>query len=454
MCGVNRLAAISMCVAVALLGAKGIVLGQDSLWSLNQCIEYAGEHSLEIQAEDLKTKNAASQERQAEWAMAPSINASASQTFSFADPVNVAGTGMVSKNLRTSNLSIGASMTLFDGLAKLRNVQYQRLVLQGQEASRANTLANIGLAVTEAYFNVVYQAELVRTQEEQVASSKEQVELGKWRVEAGAIPQGALYDLQAQLASDEQALVNAENALSTAQLTLEQTMNYVSDTPLRISRPAIDSASLPHVPTGGAIPIYEVAMQSYPSLQYSKALVTQQEKQIQIARSSYWPELSLSATYGSTAQFYMDQMHNPKTNPLLTQLKDNDGWNLQLSLTIPIFNGFSTYEGVVRAKIAHQESLVNLRKEEKALLKNIQSAYLDAVSSWRQLLAARNNVRAQGEAFRWAKEKIAVGAISAYDYNLAKTNSSKAQVTLLQATFNYLYKVKILDFYQGKEIVL
>ncbi|KQM09206.1 MAG: hypothetical protein AL399_02790 [Candidatus [Bacteroides] periocalifornicus] len=443
-----------MCVAVALLGAKGIVLGQDSLWSLNQCIEYAGEHSLEIQGEDLKTKNAASQERQAEWAMAPSINASASQTFSFADPVNVAGTGQVSKNLRTTSLSVGASMTLFDGLAKLRNIQYQRLVLQGQEASRANTLANIGLAVTEAYFNVVYQAELVRTQEEQVASSKEQVELGKWRVEAGAIPQGALYDLQAQLASDEQALVNAENALSTAQLTLEQTMNYVSDTPLRISRPAIDSASLPHVPTGGAIPIYEVAMQSYPSLQYSKALVTQQEKQIQIARSRYWPELSLSATYGSSAQFYMDQMHNPKSNPLLTQLKDNDGWNLQLSLTIPIFNGFSTYEGVVRAKIAHQESLVNLRKEEKALLKNIQSAYLDAVSSWRQLLAARNNVRAQGEAFRWAKEKIAVGAISAYDYNLAKTNSSKAQVTLLQATFNYLYKVKILDFYQGKEIVL
>ena len=345
-------------------------------------------------------------------------------------------------------------MTLFDGLAKLRNIQYHRLVLQGQEASRANTLANIGLAVTEAYFNVVYQAELVRTQEEQVASSKEQVELGKWRVEAGAIPQGALYDLQAQLASDEQALVNAENALSTAQLTLEQTMNYVSDTPLRISRPAIDSASLPHVPTGGAIPIYEVAMQSYPSLQYSKALVTQQEKQIQIARSGYWPELSLSASYGSTAQFYMDQMHNPKSNPLLTQLKDNDGWNLQLSLTIPIFNGFSTYEGVVRAKIAHQESLVNLRKEEKALLKNIQTAYLDAVSSWRQLLAARNNVRAQGEAFRWDKEKIAVGAISAYDYHLAKTNSSKAQVTLLQATFNYLYKVKILDFYQGKEIVL
>lgn len=454
MCGVNRLAAISMCVAVALLGAKGIVLGQDSLWSLNQCIEYAGEHSLEIQGEDLKTKNAASQERQAEWAMAPSINASASQTFTFSDPVNVAGTGMVSKNLRTTSLSVGASMTLFDGLAKLRNIQYQRLVLQGQEASRANTLANIGLAVTEAYFNVVYQAELVRTQEEQVASSKEQVELGKWRVEAGAIPQGALYDLQAQLASDEQALVNAENALSTAQLTLEQTMNYVSDTPLRISRPAIDSASLPQVPTGGAIPIYEVAMQSYPSLQYSKALATQQEKQIQIARSRYWPELSLSATYGSSAQFYMDQMHNPKSNPLLTQLKDNDGWNLQLSLTIPIFNGFSTYEGVVRAKIAHQESLVNLRKEEKALLKNIQSAYLDAVSSWRQLLAARNNVRAQGEAFRWAKEKIAVGAISAYDYNLAKTNSSKAQVTLLQATFNYLYKVKILDFYQGKEIVL
>lgn len=443
-----------MCVAVALLGAKGIVLGQDSLWSLNQCIEYAGEHSLEIQAEDLKAKNAASQERQAEWAMAPSINASASQTFTFSDPVNVAGTGMVSKNLRTTSLSVGANMTLFDGLAKLRNIQYQRLVLQGQEASRANTLANIGLAVTEAYFNVVYQAELVRTQEEQVASSKEQVELGKWRVEAGAIPQGALYDLQAQLASDEQALVNAENALSTAQLTLEQTMNYVSDTPLRISRPAIDSASLPHVPTGGAIPIYEVAMQSYPSLQYSKALVTQQEKQIQIARSGYWPELSLSASYGSTAQFYMNQMHNPKSNPLLTQLKDNDGWNLQLSLTIPIFNGFSTYEGVVRAKIAHQESLVNLRKEEKALLKNIQTAYLDAVSSWRQLLAARNNVRAQGEAFRWAKEKIAVGAISAYDYNLAKTNSSKAQVTLLQATFNYLYKVKILDFYQGKEIVL
>lgn len=443
-----------MCVAVALLGAKGIALGQDSLWSLNQCIEYAGEHSLEIQSEDLKTKNAASQERQAEWAMAPSINASASQTFTFSDPVNVAGTGMVSKNLRTTSLSVGASMTLFDGLAKLRNIQYQRLVLQGQEASRANALANIGLAVTEAYFNVVYQAELVRTQEEQVASSKEQVELGKWRVEAGAIPQGALYDLQAQLASDEQALVNAENALSTAQLTLEQTMNYVSDTPLRISRPAIDSASLPHVPTGGAIPIYEVAMQSYPSLQYSKALVTQQEKQIQIARSSYWPELSLSASYGSTAQFYMDQMHNPKSNPLLTQLKDNDGWNLQLSLNIPIFNGFRTYEGVVRAKIAHQESLVNLRKEEKALLKNIQTAYLDAVSSWRQLLAARNNVRAQGEAFRWAKEKIAVGAISAYDYNLAKTNSSKAQVTLLQATFNYLYKVKILDFYQGKEIVL
>ena len=202
--------------------------------------------------------------------MAPSINASASQTFTFSDPVNVAGTGMVSKNLRTTSLSVGANMTLFDGLAKLRNIQYHRLVLQGQEASRANTLANIGLAVTEAYFNVVYQAELVRTQEEQVASSKEQVELGKWRVEAGAIPQGALYDLQAQLASDEQALVNAENALSTAQLTLEQTMNYVSDTPLRISRPAIDSASLPHVPTGGAIPIYEVAMQSYPSLQYSK----------------------------------------------------------------------------------------------------------------------------------------------------------------------------------------
>ena len=303
--------------------------------------------------------------------------------------------------------------------------------------------------MAKAFLQVVYQQELLQTRADQLAINEKQLELGVKRAAAGAITQGAVLELQAQVATAQQAQVTAENALAQAKIQLIQALNLQGVSDIQLVRPMLDSASLPQMPVANVDQIYQQALLAYPTIVEAELAERQAAKQVQIAQGRHYPVLSLAASYGSATRYYLNEANHLPADPFMTQVRNNAAKRIQLSLTIPIFDRFSAHTGVTRAKIGQQQAALARKQAENTLYRNVQTAYQDALSGFRQLEAARRNVASLDVAFQWAETKLAVGAISTYDFAQAQSRLSQARVTLLQATIDYLFKVKILEFYQG-----
>lgn|GEM_PF-487772 len=433
------------------LCAESLCAQPDNLpeaWTLEQCISYAETHSLDIQGQSLQELSSRAQLREAKWAFAPSVSANATHAYDFGRAIDY-GSNTVSNDLQSTSFSVGASVTLFDGFANVRSVQLRRLEVEGQLAHRAVILANLSLGVAKAFLQVVYQQELLQTRADQLAINEKQLELGVKRAAAGAITQGAVLELQAQVATAQQAQVTAENALAQAKIQLIQALNLQGVSDIQLVRPMLDSASLPQMPVANVDQIYQQALLAYPTIVEAELAERQAAKQVQIAQGRHYPVLSLSASYGSATRYYLNEANHLPADPFMTQVRNNAAKRLQLSLTIPIFDRFSAHTGVTRAKIGQQQAALARKQAENTLYRNVQTAYQDALSGFRQLEAARRNVASLDVAFQWAETKLAVGAISTYDFAQAQSRLSQARVTLLQATIDYLFKVKILEFYQG-----
>lgn len=439
---------------VFLLGS-GVAMSQSSsqkVWTLEECIAYALEKSLDVQNGRLQERSAELTLSQSKWQYAPSINASAGLGYNFGRAIDY-GTNSVSSDLQSTNFSIQASVTLFEGFAHYRTVQANRLARDVERASNESLRQTIELNVVSAYLQVLYQNELLESAKHQRELTEQQLSVSRAQASVGAIAQGSLLDLEAQLATENQRVVESENAIQLANLQLMQLLD-LRDENFVVLRPTITADNLPQLPTGTVQELYEEARQYYAPLQEASLRKDLADKRIQVAYSRYSPRLSLSANYGSGSRHFINSQVRLPEDPFLKQLKENASQNVSLNLSIPIFNNFAEREGVNQAKIGFLQAQINEQRTENNLFKAIQQAYNDAVVALKRFQASRQSYQSLEEAYRWAAEKYAIGALSAYEYSQAKTRFDQAAVAQLQSMYEYVFKIKILNFYRGVKLTL
>lgn len=455
---------------------------QQKPWSLQQCIEYALQNNIQVKQNRLNARLSEASLLQNKMQMLPSLNGSVSNSYNSGQRVDPFTNQFVAGDwTQSQNYSLNANAILFGGFQVLNTIKQNKYDLQASEQDILKTQNDISLNIASAYLQILFSQELLATSKSQADITKLQLDRTQKLVDVGNLPKGSLLDMQAQMASEDVNIVNAENNLSISKLNLIQMLNLDSADSFSIVVPEITMPA-EAVINSTADQIYQAALAKQPEIKSSELKLMSSEKGVSIAQAGRYPRLSLNASYGTgysgarkelvgTPIFKKftpngsitgsgDLVYEPtfdatyETTPLNTQLQNNINRSVGLFLNVPLFNNLQTSTAITRAKINRENAALSLQLQKDNLKKSIQQAYNNAYSSLKKYQASKKAVDAMEESFKYTEQKYNVGATNTTEYNDSKNKLTKAKSDLLQAKYDYVFKLKVLDFYQGKTISL
>ena len=467
---------------IASLSIFNIISAQKK-WTLEECVDYAFDKNLQIKSQTLETRISQNQLQSSRLAFLPSINAASSENFTFGRSVDPYTNDFSSENFNSSNFQISTGTVLFQGFQNHYNLKKAESDALASEVQLQRVKNNMSLAIAAAYLNVLFAADLVEMAKLQKNTTIEQLEKIKILVNEGSLPLQNLYDTQAQLANDEYNIVNYENQYKTALLTLAQLIEYEDFLNFDIQKPDLSNIEqqiiLPSINE-----IYQEALHKMPEIKYAGLKVLSADYNYKIARSMLMPRLSLSASYGtgysSARKMISDiQLSTPflsgftvdpngnildvyqysfnytyQTKPFWDQFKENASAAVMFNLSIPIFNSYQTRTNYINSEIFLEQYRIQEEQARKDLLKEIQQAYNDFQSALKKMIAAEKSLSAAEINFNFTNKRYEQGLITQADFNISKNNLYRSQIEYIRTKYDYVFKLKILDFYRGIPIRL
>ena len=455
---------------------------QNKKWTLKECVDYALENNISVKQNKLDLENSELAKKDAFGNFLPSLNASGSHSWNIGLNQNIT-TGLL-ENLTTQFSSFGASanVDIYRGLRNLNQMRRANLQILASQYQLDNMKDNTSLFVANAFLQVLFNKEQLKVLQAQKEITNQDLKRTNDLVEAGSLPRGDLLEIEATKASQEQQIVNAENAILLSKVSLAQLLliedyeNFdIVDTDYEVPPTGI----LNETPQT----IIEKARESRYDIKIAENNKELAEYDLKIAKGALQPTLSGSYSY-STRASYSDRIvgaeldpDNPftttqigtvqstgeavvtdvaNTNPVLAgpqalfdQFSLNDGHNFGLSLSIPIFNGFSLRNNVKRNKINVERTKYQLEQANLDLETNVYQAYNNAKGALKAYEAALITQDARQEAFNYSQERYSVGLLNSFDFNQSKNRLENAQSEVIRTKYDYIFKLKVLEFYFG-----
>ena len=415
-------------------------------WDLQRCINHAIEHNLSIKQKEAARNQSEVELNTAQWSRLPNLNGNVGQSFNFGRALQADNT-YGNRNTQNTNFSLGTNIPLFTGMQIPNNIALSKLNLKAAIEDLAKAKEDISIQVASYYLQVLFNEELLKVARDQVKLSQEQLDKKVAFFKNGKASEAEVLEAKSRLAQDELSTVQAENNYQLALLDLSQLLELPSPENFRISVPDIENVSadlsLPEE-------VYSQAMLNKPVIKAAQYRLQGAEKSIRIAQSAYYPQLSFSAGIG-TNYYQLSGIENASFG---TQWKENMNKYLQFSLSIPLFNRFQTRNRVKNARIQHTALSWQLEESKKALYKEIQQAYYNALASESKYKSSQSASESAEASFRLMSEKYANGKASATEYNEMRTAWMKALSDGIQAKYEFVYRSKILDFYKGIPLTL
>ncbi len=446
-------------------------------WDLQQCVDYALKHNISIQQSELNNQINKNNATQTKASILPSLNAGAAHTYNFGRTIDRYTNTFANTQVLSQNFYISSNLLLWSGMSQYNTIKATQYgYLSGVE--NVKQLRNdLSLNVATAYINVIYCDEFFKIAKNQFDITKQQLDRTKILADAGTLAQSAVYDIKAQMANEEVNVITADNNYQLAMLSLRQLMNLDSLNNFNVVRPDIDVQSADLI-SSSVQNIYETALKNQPSIKSAEYKLMQAEKNLAASRGRVSPTLSMTGSIGTGYSGLAKNIQgvniigydttaittggqyvlSPKTElvtqpkPFNDQFKDNVNKSLGFTLSVPIFNGLSTYTSIKNSQLNALNAKYSHDLAEQNLYKTIAQAYANARAALNKYGASKASVDASQQSFNYAQQKFNVGAISAFDFNSAKTRLVNAQSNLLQSKYDYLFKLKVLDFYQGKPL--
>lgn len=426
-------------VAVMVIVNITRVDAQTKIWTLEQCIDHAVQHNIEVKQSQNQIRSLKVERSTLKNSFLPDLNAGASQKFAFGRSLNQNNT-YEDDNIQNSSFSISTELPLFNGFKTTASISRNKFDLLAAEADKALIENNLSLNVTNAYFRILLDKEILRIARKQIQLTKEQEARTLLLIENGKAPQSQLYDVKAQLADDELTATEANNSLRMSVLDLVQLMELEGAEDFDI-----DSLDENLLPIDSLMPesIFALAVGCMPQIKQAYYALQSSRKSTKAVRSAYYPALSLGA--GVSTGYY--HSGNSLNQTFSRQFRNNMQKSVYLTLSIPLFDRFATRNEVKAARIEEDNARLSLENEKKALYKEIEKAYTDALSAWEKYRSTTQAVTANEEAHRYALEKYAAGKSAVYEYNEIKMKLADALSKQSQAKYTYLLKERVLAFY-------
>jgi outer membrane protein len=433
---------------VLVLGVTNTQAQTDAEWTLERCISYAIENNIQIKQSALQTESARLDKSQSLAQMFPSLNASTSFNTNFGRNIDLATNNFVNEQTNSNSFYVGSNISLFNGFRLLNSFKQSQIDLLAAEYDLQGLSNDISMNIATAFMQVMFNEELLLVAQDQLEVTVEQLTRTQKLVDAGSLPAGTAYDVEAQMASNELQVINMENALSASVLTLKQILNLQASETFRIQRPEV-GVPVDELGSKTVGTVYDHALNNWPQIKARETKLESARKGEKIAFASYTPTLSGSASVStrySSASFFGDP------DPYGDQLDQNLGESIGLSLNIPIFNGLQSLTAVKKSRLNRINAELQLQDQKNQLYSSVQQAYNDAQAAKRQFDASDKSVNATGKAFEYAEQRYEVGMMNTLEFNTASNNLSRSRSELLRSKYDYIFKMKVLDFYQGKPI--
>ncbi|MCB4809001.1 TolC family protein [Tamlana sp. 62-3] len=414
-------------------------------WTFQECLEYAVEHNISIKNIEYSAETANVTLQQSKDSRLPVVNGSASQAFRNGQSIDPITSEFVDQQINTTSFGVNASVNLFQG-NQIKNRIKQNTLLADQNSLYVEEAKNsIKLSVAEAYLQALYAKEGIVVAEKTLEASTKEAEQAKARLDAGSIAMQDYTDAISQEATNRYDLIEAKNNYEQQVIVLKQLLELEPEVEFDIVTPNNDIYTAPILPN--KIAVYEAALGMLPEYEAVQLDVDVTEKDLDIAKGDYLPTLALTSSLGTGYTSSQDMNFS-------NQLNGNFNQTVGLSLTIPIFNGFQTKAEVQKAKIAIDQSKLEVVSLQKEIYKNVATAYQNALSSQEQLEAAKAANKAAEESYKLAQKKYDLGALSTTDLVVSQNAFTNAQLNYLQAKYlNILYN-QLLQYYQGNAITL
>ena len=434
-------------ILITLLVATVLGAQAQKVWTLDECINYALEHNLDIRKTQLARQQAEYQWKTSQNAWLPTLNANAGEYLGFGQSPSYTGV-YVSDNSSSASFGASLSVPLFQGLNLYNTAKADALNLQASEKDQEAAMLNLKLNVMAFYMQVLYGKEQVEIARRQVELSAEQLEKTQQLYESGRVAEADVYESQAQLASDQATLTQAETDLALSTLTLTQVLEIEYDESFEVSEPdAFFAGQEEEIGTPQAT--ITQALLNQPAMEAARLRLQKSHYDLKATKSAWYPSLDFYAGYSNGLYHYFTDSY-PNT-PFDEQLKRNGRAQLGFSLNIPIFNGMKTKYRVKMTELSIADQQLDLENTEKALRKDIQQAYGNAKAAQQKMAAMENSLEASRVAYDYAKAGYDMGKKTLLELNESKIRYHKAQSDLLQARYEYLYRCKIIEFYRNAE---
>lgn len=434
-------------------------VGQNNVWSLEQCVTYAIENNIDVKKSNIDIENSKIGVAQSKLDYIPSLGVNMSHQTSFGRSLDPTTYNFID-NQTVNTLNGGASLqtTVFAGMTKLHNLAKSKLNLEAIISQNSELKNNIILSVASAFLQVLYTKEQVENSKAQLELLQTQLERTIKLVDAGSLPLGSRLELESQMAQENYNLVNYQNQKDIAFLNLKQLLEIRKMDDFDIVAP--DLTHFVELPLSSVDSTYENSLE-LPQIEYAKLSHLIANEEVSLSKAKFYPTLSFGANYGSTwsdarKRTTLGTDGTPIQNkyPFFAQLGDNATASLQMSLNIPIFNSLKAANGLKTAKWNQQKAKLSILSAENKLYKEVQQAYADASAAKQRYVSATSAVTSTQKSFTYAEQKFSAGAINSVEYSTAQKNYIIAIASQTQAKYEYILKSKVLDFYNGIPITL
>jgi outer membrane protein len=470
---------------VVLLLSVGLLLSaagyaqEKKLWTLRELIDYAITNNLTVKRSTYGVESSQIGATQAKMAMLPSLNANGSYGLNWGRTIDPTTNIFTENKIENSNLGASSNLLLWNGFRLFYNMKQTEIELDASNEDLLRARNDVVLNVITLYLNVVFNKELYNVAQFQLNSTKEQLERTKKLSDAGSVPIGDVLNLDAQLATNEVNLIQRENALNLSLLQLKQALQLPASNPLDVELPQVDLEEQLTI-NKTVDEIYDIATLTMPEIKAADLRRKSSLYAYRSAKGNLYPRLSISGSYNTVysdqrQQFFADGGFTTQTTnvgyvqgsltPVLRdvtvptgqimvpgigdQYRDNRGRSLGINLQIPIFNGLSTRSAMQRAAINKEIADISFLETSNTLRQTVETAYNNAYAAIKTYQSTERQVKARDEAFRMTQQRYNLGAVNFVDYQIAENNLFQSQSDLLRAKYDFIFRKKVLDFYQG-----
>lgn len=459
---------------------------QTDVWSLQRCVQYAVEHNISVQQDVLNKRLAHYTLLQSQLAQLPTVSGTGSYGRSFGRSANPTTNQFVDADYNLASLSANSNLLLFGWFQQRNLISKNKLSLEASQADLDQLKDDISLNVATGFLRALQAQEQIHVSEKQVDLSKAQLAQTKSFADAGRLPELNVAQLESQLATDSSNLINAIATFNSTILDLKALLNLDFDVPFSILPPDVQVAEQMAVSAMQPEEIYQKAKGHFGSIKSGELKLESAQKGLNSAKGALLPQLSLSyqasTNWVSSSQTpvyskdsipyntglyiqptangnpYVYQTIAPitglKNTPVGDQLSNYFRQILLINLNVPLFNGWQAQYAVRQSKINVETQELNLYQAELTLKQNVYKAHNDAINSIQKYYASLRAEEAAKRALDFAQKRYDLGLTSTVDFLVTQNQHYTAEYNLLSNKYDLIFKLKVIDYYLGKELKL